>query len=265
MNVATVRAPLQTDIDQGIAGYVACGYGLIKGLLSPDDIDRLVRESERLWLRHIGAGPGNLRFGIRTNRSGETVIDRIDPVADISETFAAVNRDQRLVSIAESGLGEPVTVMKEKLIYKRPGSQGFAAHRDQEYTTPKSGVPGCEVLTISIAIDRATRATGPTEFFPSLRNRATIAPVDEPRDVDESELNGVRSFIPETEPGDVILFDGKIPHRSDWNRSNHCRRVYMISYVPARYSDSRRSYYAGRFTEQRGMRRDLVEGSIFFE
>ena len=94
------------------------------------------------------------------------MIDRIDPVADISKTFAAINGDQRFVSIAESGLGEAVTVMKEKLIYKWPGTQGFGPHRDQEYTTPRSGVPGSEVLTISISLDRATRAAGPTEFFP---------------------------------------------------------------------------------------------------
>jgi ectoine hydroxylase-related dioxygenase (phytanoyl-CoA dioxygenase family) len=193
------------------------------------------------------------------------VIDRIDPVADISATFAALNREQRLISMAESGLGEPVTVMKEKLIYRWPGTQGFGAHRDQEYTTPKSGVPGSEVLTISISLDRATRAAGPTEFFPDLRNRATSAPAAEPRDVDESELHGVDSCMPETNPGDVILFDGQIPHRSDWNRSNHCRRIYMISYVPARYPDARRNYYAGRISEQKETRQDFVEGSIFFE
>ena len=257
--------PLPKDIEQGVAGYVDCGFGLIKGMLPPDEIERLVQESERLWRQHTESGSGNLRFGIRTDRSGKTVIDRIDPVADISETFAAVNRDQRLVAIAEAGLGEPVIVMKEKLIYKWPGTRGFGPHRDQAYTTPKSGVPGKEVLTVSLSLDRAIRAAGPTEFFPGLRDRTTTAPAGEPRDVDERELRGVESCMPETEPGDVILFDGRIPHRSDWNRSDRSRRVYMISYVPARYPDARRDYYAGRISEQKGMRRDLVAGSIFFE
>lgn len=265
MSAITHGKPLPKDIKQGVAGYVDCGYGLIKGMLSSDEIDRLVQESDRLWRRYIGAGAGNVRFGIRTDRFGKTVLERLDPVADISETFAAVNRDQRLVSIAESGLGEPVTVVKEKLIYKWPGTRGFGPHRDQEYNTPKTGVPGSEFLTISIALDRATRAAGPTEFFPSLRNRATTAPAGEPRDVDERELHGVVSCMPETDPGDVILFDGRIPHRSDWNRSNHCRRVYMISYVPARYPDARRDFYAARISSRKETRRDFVEGSIFFE
>ena len=265
MNTATLRKPLQQDIEEAVAGYVDCGFGVINGLLSSDEIDPLVRESERLWRRYVRGGAGNLRFGVRMDQSGETVIDSIDPVGDVSETFAALNRDQRLVSIAESGLGEAVTVMKEKLIYRWPGSQGFGPHRDQEYTTPKSGVPGKEVLTVSIALDRATRASGPTEFFPVLRNRPTAAPAGEPRDVDERELHGVTSCMPETKPGDVILFDGQVPHRSESNRSDLCRRVYMISYVPARYPDARRNFYAGRISEQGEMRRDLVEGSIFYE
>jgi ectoine hydroxylase-related dioxygenase (phytanoyl-CoA dioxygenase family) len=260
-----MRKPLPKDIERGIAGYVDCGYGLIRSLLSSDEIGRLVRESERLWRQHIDAGFGNLRFGTRTDRSGKTVIDRIDPVADISETFAALNQDQRFVSIAEFGLGESVTVMKEKLIYKWPDTRGFGPHRDQAYTTPKSGVPGSEVVTISLSLDRATRATGPTEFFPCLRTQPTAAPAGEPRDVDERELRDIPSCMPETDPGDVILFDGQVPHRSDWNRSDHCRRVYMISFVPARYPDARRDYYAGRISEQKEMRRDLVAGSMFFE
>ena len=265
MNTANCAKPLPEKIEQEIASYVDTGYGLIRSMLSADEINRLVRESERLWRQYQGAGAGNLRFGIRTDRSGKAVLDRLDPVADISEIFAAVNRDQRLVSIAESGLGEAVTVMKEKLIYKWPGTRGFGAHRDQAYTTPKSGVPGSEVLTISISLDRATRAAGPTEFFPSLRHRATIAPADEPRDVDESELRGVVSCMPETNPGDVILFDGQVPHRSDWNRSDHRRRVYMISFVPARYPEARKNYYAGRLAEEKEKRRDLVTGSMYFE
>ena len=265
MNTANAREQLSNATERGVAGYVDCGFGLIGGMFSLDEIDRLVQESERLWRQDIEGGIGNLRYGIRTDRSAKTVIDRIDPVADISQIFAAINRDQRFVTIAEMGLGEPVTVMKEKLIYRWPGTQGFGPHRDQAYTSPKSGVPGSEVLTISMSLDRATRAAGPMEFFPTLRDRATSAPAGEPRDVDERELQGVVSCMPETNPGDVIVFDGQIPHRSDWNRSDHCRRIYMISYVPARYPDARRNYYAARNSEQKKMRRELVEGSIFFE
>ncbi len=265
MNVTHANDPLSSDVAQAITGHIESGFGLIRRLLSREEIDRLARESERLWRQHEASGPRNLRIGIRTDGSGRPVLDRLDPVSDISAPFAALNRDPRLVSIARAGLGEAVIVMKEKLIYKWPGTRGFGPHRDQDYTTPKSGVPGCDVMTMSIALDRAERATGPTEFFPSLRTRPTAAPPDEPRDVDERELVGVESCMPETHPGDVILFDSQIPHRSDWNRGDHCRRVYMISYVPARYPEARRNYYAARLVAQDEERRDLVKGELYFE
>jgi len=265
MNVATADNGLSRDIELAIASYVERGYGLIRGMLAADEIERLVLESERLWRRHEGAGPRNLRLGIRTDRAGAPVLDRLDPVTDVSGIFEALNRDPRFIAIAASGLGESVTVMKEKLIYRWPGSSGFGPHRDQAYNTEWSGVPGAEVMTIAVALDRVTRASGPMEFFPSLRTRPTAAPADEPRDIDARELLGVESCLPEMEPGDAILFDGQIPHRSDWNRNDHCRRIYMISYVPARYPQARTKFYAGRFAAQREIRRDIVAGELFFE
>lgn len=255
----------RADIAKAISGYVDSGFGQIRNLLSHEEIELLAAESNNLWRRFEQSGPGNLRFGVRTDTSGKVVRNGLDPVADVSETFDALNRDERLISIAEAGLAEPATVMKEKLIFKWPGTCGFGAHRDQSYTTPKSGVPGANVMTISLALDPATKASGPVEFFPGLRHRRMPAPADEPRDVDEGALLAEPSFMPIMQPGDAILFDGRIPHRSGWNRSNRCRRVYMTSYVPARFPHARRNYYAGRLVEQREIRRDLVDGATYFE
>lgn len=40
MNAATIGKPLPKDIEQGITGYVDCGYGLIQSMLSSDEVDR---------------------------------------------------------------------------------------------------------------------------------------------------------------------------------------------------------------------------------
>ena len=253
------------SINLAIAGYRECGFGLIEHFFLPKEIAPLVAEAERLWLAQKEAGAENLRFGIRIDQSGQAVLNALDPVRDISKTFAALNQHPGLVAIAETALGGPVNVMKEKLIYKWPGTAGFGPHRDQSYTTPKSGVPGNEVITISIAIDPAPSAAGPTEFFPALTHHETAAALDEPRDLNEADLLNIESRMPETMPGDVILFDGQIPHRSGWNVSNASRRVYMISYVPARYPTAREKYYAGRIKEQGQMRENLVQDSIYFE
>ena len=256
---------LDERIEAALADYARDGLGVVRQALPADSVGELVRESERLWEAYIGAGPRNLRTGIRIATDGQPILDRLDPVADVSAIFAALNNDPLFVSIVERGLGEPVTVMKEKLIYKWPDTPGFGLHRDDAYTTPKSGVPGCQEMKISVALDAALPVNGPVEFFPALRNRPTKAPSGEPRDIDESEVAGVDSYLAESQPGDIVLFDGQIPHRSRPNRGKLPRRVYMISYVPARYTLARSNYYAGRLAEQKAERDHLVNADLYFE
>lgn len=72
------------------------------------------------------------------------------------------------------------------------------------------------------------------------------------------------SLLPELQPGDAILFDGQVPHRSAPNHSSRSRRTYIISYVPARYPYARRNYYAGRLTEQGREREGRHAGTLHF-
>lgn len=255
---------LPADISEAVSAYRRTSVGLLRGLIGAGEIAALCAETDRLWLEFQSSGPSNLRLGIRKDLSGGIVLDRLDPVADVSPVFAALNRHPTLRRIAEACLGEPVTIMKEKLIYKRPGTGGFGAHRDQTYTTVKSGVPGSEVLTIGLALDPAPSASGPIEFFPSLRLKPLPAPPGEPRDVDEAALEGVESLLAELQPGDAVLFDGQIPHRSAPNQSGHSRRTYMISYVPARYPQARDNYYAERLVEQASERKAIQANAIYF-
>jgi 2-aminoethylphosphonate dioxygenase len=243
-----------------LSGYRDRGVGLLPGLLPSERVCALREESLRLWQVFEPQGAANLRVGIRVEPSGQVVLNGLDPVSDVSPVFAAVNADPLLVALAEKGLGGPVTTMKDKLIYKWPGTRGFGLHRDADYNTPKSGVPASEFLTVCIALDPVTPARGPVEFYPELRDRRTPAAPDEARDVDEGAMVGLRSVSHDLEPGDAILFDGRVPHRSDRNTSDGPRRLYMVTYVPARHAGAREHYYAAREREQAAERRGLPQG-----
>lgn len=252
-------------LEDALAEVRRQGVGVVRNLFGIDRIEALADESIRLWESQEYQDPNNLRFGIRRDVAGGVTLERIDPVIDLSAPFRQLNDDPRLLAIAEAHFGERAIVMKEKLIYKWPGTSGYGAHRDDPYTAI-SGVPGTEVLTMSVALDPVTEDTGPTEFYPDLRWRETAAPSDggDPRDVAEEELADVSSFRPQLDPGDVVLFDALIPHRSAMNRSEQPRRTYMINFVPARYPQARANYYAGRLREQAEERAPLVGGDFFF-
>ena len=256
---AVIPAPTRAAIDT----FTQCGLGVMRGLLDGREIDALLDETRRLWDVRDPDGLGNLRYGLRPGPGGETVIERIDPVADISEPFAALNVDPRLTGLAQAALGEPVTVLKEKLIYKWPGTEGYEPHRDGPYLDV-SGVPGCEMVTLLVALDATTHENGTTEFFPGLRLVPTPARVDEPRDLATAAIDGEWSLMPELDRGDVAFFDGLLPHQSGPNASDAPRRTYFLTYAPARYGDCRRRYYAERRRQQLAVREQLVNGASYF-
>jgi len=247
------------------AQFARSGCGTARKLLGPDEVDPLIKESMALWHRFRGGGASNLRIGIRLDRSGRPLLERLDPVSDISPLFHSLNGHASLLSIAELGLGGSVRVMKEKLIYKWPGTPGFGSHRDGQYNTPRTGIPGSEALTICLALARADQANGALELFPSLRTAVLAAPPKEPRDIAESELAGVESVMPVMEPGDAVIFDGQVPHRSGWNHSDAPRLTYMVTFVPERYASARDDYYNARRREQGEDRHHLLSEPLFFE
>ena len=264
----SVEVPAKPDTvgaaDRDLRDFRLQGVQVLRGFFCGDAVDRLDRECDRLWDSLRDRSVANLRLGLRHNALGDVVLDRIDPVEDLSEVFRGLNNDPRLTSLAEALLREPVTVMKEKLLYKQPGTSGFGLHRDIDYFRA-AAIPGDEVVTAAVAIDAMTVASGTVVFYPELRYRATPAPANDDRDVDEAAALGCVPLSFELDPGDVLLFDGLVPHRSDFNRSEHSRRVYYITYVPARYTQARSRYYDHRLREPRDERRDLVDGECRFD
>lgn len=238
------------------------GVGVLRGAVSPTEIQDLVKESERLWAEQEQLVPQNVRVGLRKDPSGATTLERLDPVADISALFASINIDDRMVSIARASLNEPSVVLKEKLIYKWPGTSGYGAHRDEPYFGT-SGVPGNEMISVSLALDATTLKNGAVKFYPALRNALLESPEGEPRDLLSESLPSNMLFQPELAPGDIVFFDGLVPHCSDYNRSSSCRRIYTITYAPARYPSCREKYYASRLVEMESERRIDFPGPYF--
>jgi len=251
------------DARNALDTFTQCGLGVIRNLFGTRELDALLAECDRLWKIQDPAGLCNLRYGMRPGPGGTVMIERIDPVADVSEAFEALNRDRRLVDLAEAALGEPATVLKEKLIYKWPGTGGYEAHRDGPYLDV-SGVPGAEIVTMLVALDPTTLENGTTEFFPGLRLVPTAAPPEEPRDVAAAAIDGEWSLMPELARGDVAIFDGLLPHQSGPNCSDGPRRTYFLTCAPARYADCRDRYYAERRRQQQAARAHLVATESYF-
>lgn len=253
----------EKNISDQIKEYQSNGLCLIKNLLKKEEIEILQNESLRLWSELKDLSPNNLRVGIRKDQDGEERLERLDPLADISKVFEALNGNERVVGLAEKALGEPVTVLKEKLIYKWSGISGYGAHRDEPYfKVSKNGPTGIEMVSVVIALDRADADNGAILFYPDLRFQQLSSPKEEPRDIDTTALEGKPYIMPKLDPGDIVLFDGIIPHSSSINTSNHSRRTYMITFIPKRYKGCREEYYHHRQQSLTQERKRYYDGSF---
>jgi ectoine hydroxylase-related dioxygenase (phytanoyl-CoA dioxygenase family) len=243
--------------------YRQSGLIVARNMFDAAEIAILQRESSRIWDGLDRRDAFNLRIGLRKDASNADVLERLDPVIDLSDIFGAVNTDKRIVDLAQLLLGGPVTAMKEKLIFKSPGTGGYGIHRDEGYFG-SSGATGDEILTVAIALDRAYPANGAMIFYPSFCRHPLPTLPDEPRDIDPGALDDSLAVQPELSPGDVVAFSGLIPHGSQINHSNDYRRSYLITFVPARLTEGRNNYYCARRRELVAERSKYRKGEYYF-
>lgn len=256
----------EKTIYTSIEEYRSNGVCVVKGLLTQEEVRLLQEESLRLWSKQEDLTVYNLRVGLRKDLDGKDILERIDPVIDISKVFSDLNEDARIIKLAQDALGEPVCVLKEKLIYKWPGSSGYGTHRDAPYlSVSKEGPNGRKIVSVAVALDKIASDNGAIKFYPDLRFTKLLSPKEEPRDIDDAELKNIPFLMPDLNPGDIVLFDGIIPHNSGFNRSDRSRRIYFITFVPKRYIHYREEYYHFRQKELCKVRKKEYKGDFYIK
>lgn len=230
--------------DSDLRAYHEDGFVTVRGVLSSVETADLAAECDRLWSL-VPTDHSDPRVQWRGHVDGTTVADRIDPVLDISPPFDRIARDPWLLAAAERVLGEPAAVFKAKLITKQPGTMGYGMHQDYPYWE-FLGAPARDYLTAFVAIDRFDAASGATEMFRGYHGAHLPPPPEDPLDTDEKHIDLRRGALIDLAPGDVTFMHSLTPHRSAPNRSEHSRRVLILTYVAARHSELAARYERGR-------------------
>jgi hypothetical protein len=220
------------------------GLLVLRKFFGQDEIAELRIESDRLLAeRRDLIDPYNLRCRFMAHvETGDKVFEVFDPVNDISPVCARFTADPRLRAMIESIYGEPACLFKEKLIFKPPGALGYKLHQD----IPRywKGFPQT-FLTVLIPIDTATEENGCTEVF-SGYHHDFLQPADRPDlyMLPEDAVDPTRRVRLVMAPGDVAIFHGLTPHRSDPNRSQQPRRAFYVSYnARSDGGDQREAHY----------------------
>lgn len=222
--------------------FRATGYVVARGLFTPVEVTGWQRECERLWSDVADGKTGSGRVQRRAHAAGGMIADRIDPVLDVSRAFARLASDPRMMAVVRSALGAAPTLVKAKLIEKRPGTRGYGMHQDYPYWA-WLGIPADEILSVAVAIDAAHSGNGGVEVFPALHHARLTPGADEPLDVDERSMDLSAGEIPSLASGDLLLFHSLTPHRSAANASSESRRALFLTYATARHGDVYARYH----------------------
>ena len=200
--------------------WAANGWALLGGFLGPDEVAELRQEAELLCAdKALFAARGAVP-------NSATRSDRLDPVIDVSRTFAALALDRRLHAIASNALDGQAQLLKDKFIAKPPGASGYATHQDGAYW------PGLDAdlnrfLTAVIFLDDSTAENGAIECAPGHHRELMTAP-DTVADPDETGLGPFTTI--EAKSGDLLLIHALTPHRSGPNSSGGMRRALLFTY-----------------------------------
>jgi 2-aminoethylphosphonate dioxygenase len=241
---ATMTSPTTDGRRAGLReAYDRDGYVVLRGLFPRAALERAAAEAERLLsdYRHL-MSVKNLRCRWQNNVfTGECTFETFDPVIDLSPVCRELAYAPPLLDALASVYGEPARLFKDKLIFKPPGVKGYGLHQDW---IAWDGFPR-SFLTVLIPIDPADRDNGCTVVYPGYHRGGPLTPPDgHYHELPDGTVDEAKAVPLVLAPGDVAVFGGFTPHRSDPNLSDRWRRQFYLSYnAHSDGGDQREAHY----------------------
>ena len=129
-----------------LAAWKADGMIVLEDMFSAQEMDEMRAEADNILETQISSSlyhkrrSGRLDWRVRED--GKQLIRKIQPINDMSLTFATVSADPRMKGPLAQLMGEPAVLFEEKLNYKHPlmrPAEGLA-ELDMSYSNALEGV-----------------------------------------------------------------------------------------------------------------------------
>lgn len=208
------------------------GFVIVRGLFDPAEIAEAAADADRVreQFAHL-VNVKNFRCRWSDNVfTGECQFDAFDPVIDLSPACHRLAYDHRLFDLLEDLYGGPACLFKDKLIFKLPGAKGYGLHQDWiawgDDRFPRS------FLSLLVPLDPADENNGCTLVYPGYHHSGPLTATDGNYHELPAGMVDEATAVPLVlEVGDVAVFGGFTPHRSNPNLSDRPRRQLYFSYT----------------------------------
>lgn len=230
-------------VDQALAeevhGTTGVGFARIDGFADPrvgyamrDDVIGLVRASDGRVAEVDGAlvvpeGQADLR--------AKEPEDRISKVFRLHRrpVFAEFIRSPEVVRVLTTVLGPDVDCFLSQFIFKNPGAWGQPWHQDSFYFHFEPAQP---IVGLWLAITEATLENGCLHILPGSHREPIHEHVPDARpganygyvEIVDHDMTGAAPVL--MSPGDLLIFDSHLMHRSTDNLSNGARGAMVFHF-----------------------------------
>ncbi len=173
---------------------------------------------------------------------GERQLMRTENFADYHPGFSSLLNGDALRGILFQVTGDEMLLFKDKINYKLPRGNGFAAHLD---APAYDHIGEIEHTTANLAVDPATIANGCVEVVPG-SHRMNVELAEGGR-ISEAWENSHEWMPVELESGDLLIFGSHLAHRSASNKTSKARSsVYATYHMRSDGEDLKERYYIDR-------------------
>lgn len=230
-----LKVPVLTD--RQIAAFDRDGYVHLPGAFDAAATAVIERWTEEVT--DLPEVPGrHWVFHEKSKLDGSDLINRIEYISPFHEGYRQLT--EILAGPAAQVFGEPVALFKEKINFKGPGGEGFAPHQDSQAGWE---VYASNFVNVMVCIDEAAIENGCLELAPGQHRRGLLRGMEPLKDED---MVGMEFRMCPTRPGDLVLFDAYVPHRSAPNMTRTIRRLYYATYNRASEGEHMHVYYADK-------------------
>jgi putative nucleotidyltransferase with HDIG domain len=222
------------------ASFAEQGYLLIKGWFNHQEVLAITTDVVSLQAWPATAGKW-MRYDENTEHGRQ--LCRIENFLPYHESLAQIARGHSTLALVSEAMQQTAVLFKDKLNVKLPGGNGFAAHQDAPAFT---SFDQHYHITMMLSVDATTRANGCLEVAAGQHQKGLL-PMKDNLTLSDSLNDELDWRAVETQPGDLLLFDSFLPHRSAANTTTAPRRALYLTYNRAlEGGDVRDAYFMAK-------------------
>jgi 2-aminoethylphosphonate dioxygenase len=223
-----------------LAFFASNGYLHIKDWFNATEVAAMCAEVAQL--QALPDSPGKwMKYYEHTARGKQ--LCRIENFLPYQRRLERLARGRSTLGLMGELMGEPAVLFKEKLNLKLAAGNGFSAHQDAPAFT---SFDQHYHITMMLSVDETTTANGCLEVASGAHQQGLLA-MNPDLTMTQTAIDQLSWQSVETQPGDLLLFDSYLPHRSAMNETDHARRALDITYNrQVEGGDVRDAYFAAK-------------------